>query len=72
MTVEKFQDQYIGDITGGLVREAAMHKAKCAYFEAMVHSKDQKIAELTAQLEAAGVKPKPDHYINQEHTAERA
>lgn len=53
MSAEKFMDQYIGDITGGLVREAAMLKAQCAYLETVVKAKDKELDELKGRLASA-------------------
>ena len=45
MDPTKDLDKYIGDIVGGLIREAAMLKSKIAYLEAVIESQKQKISE---------------------------
>lgn len=43
----KEADKYIGDIVGGLIREAAMLRSKIAYLEAVIESQKQKFTEST-------------------------
>lgn len=45
MDPTKDLDKYIGDIVGGLMREAAMLRSKVAYLEAVIESQKQKISE---------------------------
>ena len=61
--MEKFIDSYIGDIAGGLIREAAMLKAKCAYLESVIEKQKKEIAALSAST----TKNQTDTYINTEH-----
>lgn len=68
MSLEKFQDQYVGDCVGGLIREAATLKARCAYMESLIHGKDKEISELKAQLLLNGVVQHPEEYISKEPT----
>lgn len=62
MSAEKHMDAYIGDIAGGLIREAAMLKAKCAYLEARVIA----LTKENGELKTAGATAAPDHYVHQE------
>jgi len=59
MDPTKDLDKYIGDIVGGLIREAAMLRAKVAYLEAVIASQNQKPKEQKSQ---------GDHYICKEPT----
>lgn len=51
MDPTKDLDKYIGDIVGGLIREAAMLKAKIAYLEAVIESQKQNLSELNKHQE---------------------
>jgi hypothetical protein len=59
MDPTKDLDKYIGDIVGGLIREAAMLRSKVAYLEAVIASQNQKSQEQKNQA---------DHYICKEPT----
>lgn len=39
-------DKYIGDIVGGLIREAAMLRSKIAYLESIIESQKQQLNKL--------------------------
>lgn len=51
MDPTKDLDKYIGDIVGGLIREAAMLRSKVAYLEAVIASQNQKYASQNKQAE---------------------
>ena len=51
MDPTKDLDKYIGDIVGGLIREAAMLRSKVAYLEAVIASQNQKCASQNKQTE---------------------
>jgi hypothetical protein len=51
MDPTKDLDKYIGDIVGGLIREAAMLRSKVAFLEAVIASQNQKAASQTKQTE---------------------
>jgi len=59
MDIEKNFDGYVGDVVGGLIREAAALKAKCSYLESVIEGMKK-----DAQVNAA---PAADEYISQEH-----
>lgn len=59
MDPTKDLDKYIGDIVGGLMREAAMLRSKVAYLEAVIASQNQKSQEQSSDA---------DHYICREPT----
>lgn len=45
MDPTKDLDKYIGDIVGGLIREAAMLRSKIAYLEAVIESQKSKLSQ---------------------------
>jgi hypothetical protein len=51
MDPAKDLDKYIGDIVGGLIREAAMLRSKVAFLEAVIASQNQKAANQNKQTE---------------------
>lgn len=65
MSIEQNQNAYIGDIIGGITKEAAYWKFKCAGLEAQNHKLQSDIDALMAKL--PGVKP--DAYIAPDHTS---
>ena len=51
MDPAKDLDKYIGDIVGGLIREAAILRSKVAYLEAIIESQKQKLSGSNKQQE---------------------
>ena len=64
MSFEKNIDQYVGDVAGGLIREAAALKARCAYLEATVHGLQDENVRLKQRLKDAGLLNEPEPYID--------
>jgi hypothetical protein len=46
MDPTKDLDKYIGDIVGGLIREAAMLRSKVAFLESVIESQKQQLNKL--------------------------
>ena len=46
MNQEKSIDQYIGDVVGGLIREAGALRSRCLQLENIIREKNAKILEL--------------------------
>lgn len=67
MQVDQIQNAYLGDIVGGLTREAAMHKARAAAFEAQVQSLTAEVERLRALVPEDQRQPAP--YIHGDHNA---
>ena len=64
MSFEKNLDQYVGDVAGGLIREAAMLKARCAYLEATNAGLQDQIVQLKQRLNDAGLSTEKESYID--------
>lgn len=64
MTIEKNLDQYIGDVVGGLIREAAAMKAHCIFLETTNTGLQDQIIKLKQKLKDAGLLSDPEYYID--------
>lgn len=64
MSIDQLQNAYLGDIVGGLSREAAMHKARASAFEAQVHALKAEVERLKSLLPEDARAPEP--YISQD------
>lgn len=65
MQIDQIQNAYLGDIVGGLSREAAMHKARASAFEAQVHALTVEVERLKSLLPPEAREPEP--YISGDH-----
>lgn len=64
MPTEKRIDQYIGDIVGGLIREAAALQARSAALEAVNEGLRTKVIQLEQRLKDAGLLATQESYID--------
>ena len=68
MSIEKETNLYIGEIVGGMLREASFYKSKAAVQEAEIHRLNMEIENYKGILKSAGLLEPKEPYINQEHS----
>ena len=64
MSTEKIIDQYIGDIVGGLIREAATLQARSVALEAVNEGLRTQVTQLKQRLKDAGLMATQEPYID--------